>query len=254
MKGQVVLITGASAGIGKASAEKFAKEGYNLALCARSMEKLEELKKELSSLYKVDIFIGKVDVSKLSEVEVFVEGVKKHFGKVDILINNAGLGLGFDKFYNIAIEDFETMIDVNVKGLIYFSKLVLPIMFENEYGHIINIGSLAGVASYPNGAIYCATKAAVKFISDGIRQDTVDKPIKVTNIQPGMVETNFSVIRFHGDKEKADNVYKGIRPLVAEDIAETIYYTASVPRHVQICEVTMTPMHQATGGAVYKKL
>ncbi|HWR28295.1 MAG TPA: SDR family NAD(P)-dependent oxidoreductase, partial [Negativicutes bacterium] len=172
----------------------------------------------------------------------------------DILINNAGGALGLEKIQEGNPDDWDIMIDTNIKGLLYLTRKVVPLMLEYQLnGHVVNIGSVAGIQAYPEGAVYCATKAAVHFISDGLRMDVVDTPIRVTNIQPGMVQTNFSRVRFHGDESKAANVYAGITPLKAEDIADLILYTVSVPAHVQICEVTVTPTHQATGRVIHKE-
>lgn len=252
MKKKIVFISGASGGIGKACAEYFAKEGANLIICARNWEKLNELRDFLINSYGVNVLAIKLDVRDRKKVLDSIDSLDEYWKNIDILINNAGLARGLEKLYEGNLDDFEEMIDTNVKGLLYLTRKIVPLMIGRS-GHIINIGSTAGIISYPNGAVYCATKAAVKFISDGLRMDLIDKDIKVTNIQPGMVETDFSVIRFNGDKDKANNVYKGIKPLSAEDIADIVLYTAKQPKHVQICEVTVTPVHQATGGYVYKE-
>ncbi len=253
IKDKIVLISGASSGIGEAAAKKFAKEGAILLLCARNMNRLTELKKELEESYRAKVHIFQLDVRDKNAVDKAISTMPEEFKNIDILVNNAGLAQGLDKVQEGSLDDFDAMIDTNVKGLLYMTRKIVPAMIENKKGHVINIGSTAGILAYPGGAVYCATKAAVKFISDGLRMDVVDTPVKVTNIQPGMVETNFSVIRFHGNEEKAAKVYEGIKPLTAEDIADIIIYTASVPEHVQICEVTVTPVHQATGGIVYKQ-
>jgi 3-hydroxy acid dehydrogenase/malonic semialdehyde reductase len=254
LKNKVVFISGASSGIGKACAELFAQVGAKLILGARSIEKLQEISNELTAQYQTEILIVKLDVQDKNAVDEVIDGLPLVWQKIDILVNNAGLARGLEKLHQGDVADWEAMIDTNVKGLLYLTRKVVPQMLENELnGHVINIGSTAGIHAYPGGAVYCATKAAVKFISDGLRMDVVDTPIRVTNIQPGMVETNFSVIRFHGDQQKADNVYDGIQALTAEDIADIVVYTASAPTHVQICEVTVTPTHQATGGIVHKE-
>ena len=254
LTGKIVFISGASSGIGKACAEKFASAGANLILCARSIEKVDSLAIDLKSQYKVEILTRKLDVQDNKAINEVIDALPENWRKIDILINNAGLARGLEKVHEGDTDDWDAMIDTNVKGLLYLTRKVVPIMLENQVnGHVINIGSIAGIQAYPNGAVYCATKSAVKFISDGLRMDLVDKPIRVTNVQPGMVETNFSVIRFHGDTEKADSVYQGIKPLSAEDIANVVIFAASAPPHVQICEVTVTPTNQATGGIVYKK-
>lgn len=253
LKDKVVFISGASSGIGEASARRFAAEGAVLLLCARKMTKLDTLKAQLEKDCDARIYTYELDVRDKNAIDEVFDSIPEELRNIDILINNAGLALGLDKVQESSLEDFDTVIDTNIKGLLYLTRKVVPTMVKNQKGHVINMGSLAGVAAYPGGAVYCASKAAVKFISDGLRMDIVDTPIRVTNIQPGMVETNFSVIRFHGDKDKADNVYRGIKPLTAEDIADIVIYAASVPEHVQICEVTVTATHQATGGVVYKK-
>ncbi len=254
IKGKIVFISGASSGIGKACAESFAKLGANLLLCARSVKKVEEIAEELTAKYQIEIFTCKLDVQSKKAVNEVIDSLPEKWRKIDILVNNAGLARGLEKLQDGDTDDWDAMIDTNVKGLLYLTRKIVPFMLENRVnGHVINIGSTAGIHSYPGGAVYCATKAAVKFISDGLRMDVVDKPIRVTNVQPGMVETNFSVIRFHGDQTKADNVYAGIKPLVAEDIADIVVFAASAPPHVQICEVTVTPTNQATAGIVHKE-
>ena len=254
LENKIVFISGASSGIGKACAELFAKAGAKLILCARSVEKVRETANELKAQYQTEIVALQLDVQDKKAVAEVVDTLPEKWQKIDILVNNAGLAQGLDKLQEGEITDWEAMIDTNVKGLLYLTRKIVPRMLEHKLnGHVINIGSIAGIHAYPGGAVYCATKAAVKFISDGLRMDVVDTPVRVTNIQPGMVETNFSVIRFHGDQQKADNVYEGIQPLVAEDIADIVVYAASAPSHVQICEVTVTPTHQATGGIVHKE-
>jgi 3-hydroxy acid dehydrogenase / malonic semialdehyde reductase len=253
LRDKIVFISGASSGIGEAAARRFAKEGAVLLLCARSVQKLEMLKDELENACSAKIYTYELDVRDRKAVDKVFELIPEELRNIDVLVNNAGLAQGLDKLQEGSLEDFETMIDTNIKGLLYLTRKIVPIMVKNQKGHVINIGSLAGVYAYPNAAVYCATKAAVKFISDGLRMDVVDTPIRVTNVQPGMVETNFSVARFHGDEERAANVYKGIKPLTAEDIADIIIYAASAPEHVQICEVTVTPTHQASSGVVYKR-
>ncbi len=248
-----VFITGASSGIGKAMAYLFGKNGDNLILCARRKEILEEIKLDIEGKYNVEVRILKLDVSKFENVEIEVEKLLKEIGKVDILINNAGFALGLGKFSDYSMDDMEKMINTNIKGLVYVTRVVIPNMVANDSGHIINIGSTAGIYSYGGAAVYCASKAAVRYLSDGIRIDTVDKNIKVTTIQPGIVETDFSTVRFHGDKEKAESVYKGIEALKPEDIADIVLYVANQPKHVQISEVTIMATNQATGFTIYRK-
>jgi 3-hydroxy acid dehydrogenase/malonic semialdehyde reductase len=251
---KTVLITGANSGIGAACAAAFAKSGARLILCARNLEKLQEIASGLEREHHAETLLYQLDVRDRDAVKSVIAGLPAGWRRIDILINNAGLAMGMDKLYKNDIDEWESMIDTNVKGLLYLTRNVVPLMIEQEIpGHVINIGSIAGTQAYPNGAVYCATKAAVKFISDGLRMDIVDYPIRVTNIQPGLVETNFSVVRFKGDQAKADNVYKGIEPLTGVDIADIALYCASAPQHVQICEVTVTATHQASATVVHRK-
>ncbi|EEY35097.1 SDR family NAD(P)-dependent oxidoreductase [Pseudoleptotrichia goodfellowii] len=248
-----IFITGASSGIGKAIAYAFGKNGDNLVLCARRLEKLEEIKKDIESKYDVKVDIYKLDVTVYEEVvSVVKEAVNRNI-HIDVLINNAGLALGLDKFQDYSISDMEIMLNTNVKGLLYVTREIIPNMISQNSGHIINIGSTAGMYSYANGAVYCATKVAVRFLSDGIRIDTIDKNIKVTTIQPGIVETDFSEVRFYGDKEKAGNVYKGVEALKPEDIADIVLYSANQPKHVQISDITIMATKQATGFNVHRE-
>ncbi|TCL63751.1 serine 3-dehydrogenase [Hydrogenispora ethanolica] len=254
IKGKTVFISGASSGIGEACARAFAANGARLILAARNLEQLQRLAEELQQRYTTETLLRALDVRDRAAVERTVSDLPEAWRRIDILINNAGLALGLEKLYQGAIEDWETMIDTNVKGLLYLTRLIVPLMVENHLdGHVINIGSIAGVQAYPNGAVYCATKAAVKFISDGLRMDVADQPIRVTNIQPGLVETNFSVVRFKGDEERAGGVYQGIKPLKGEDIADIALYCAMAPAHVQICEVTVTATHQASATVVHRE-
>ncbi len=251
---KTVFITGASGGIGAACARAFAQQGARLILTARNLKKLEDFAAELAQKYQTAVYCHPLDVRDRAAVKQMVESLPAAWRAIDILINNAGLALGLDKIYQNDIDDWETMIDTNVKGLLYMTRLIVPGMIERgQSAHIINIGSIAGVQAYPNGAVYCATKAAVKFISDGLRMDLVDQPIRVTNLQPGLVETNFSVVRFKGDQARAGQVYQGIKPLEAADIADIALYCANAPQHVQICEVTVTATHQASGTVVHRK-
>lgn len=254
MDKRIVLITGASSGIGRACAHKFAKEGWDLILNARDEAKLGELRYELEMKYP-DIVAWKLpfDVRDREQAKAALEKLPPEWAMIDLLINNAGLVIGVDKEFEGDLDEWDIMIDTNIKGLLAMTRLVVPGMLERGRGHIINIGSIAGDAAYPGGSVYCATKAAVKALSDGLRIDLVDTPLRVTNIKPGMVETNFSVVRYRGDKEAADNFYKGIRPLTGDDIAETVYFAASAPAHIQIAEVLLMPTNQATGTISYKK-
>jgi len=250
---KIVLITGASSGIGEGCARKFASEGAKLILNGRNVEKLNALAQELRLTCGTVCTVLPFDVRDRKAASEALASLSKEWQAIDILINNAGLVIGVDKEHEGDLDEWEIMLDTNIKGLLAMTRMVVPGMVERGRGHIINIGSIAGDAAYPGGSVYCATKAAVKALSDGLRIDLVDTPLRVTNIKPGMVETNFSVIRFRGDKEKADNVYKGIRPLTGEDIAEVAYFAASAPEYMQVAEVLVMPTNQATGTIAYKK-
>ena len=252
LENKIAIITGANSGIGKKTAEIFAGQGATVVLAARRMEKLEEVECEIRKNGGVAYSV-QADVSSQEDCERIVEETIKQCGRVDILVNNAGLVIGTAKEQEGSLDEWDIVIDTNVKALLAMTRLIVPGMVERKRGHIINIGSIAGDAAYPGGSVYCATKAAVKALSDGLRIDLVDTPLRVTNIKPGLVETNFSVIRFRGDKEKADNVYKGIRPLTGDDIAETVYFAASVPEYMQIAEMLVMPTYQATGTIVSRK-
>ena len=250
---KTILITGASSGIGAGCADKFASQGARLILNARSTEKLISLAQELKDKYGTECYVMSFDVCDRKTASETLESLPEEWKSIDILINNAGLAVGVDKEHEGNVEEWDMMIDTNIKALLSMTRLVVPGMVERGCGHIINIGSIAGDAAYPGGSVYCATKAAVKALSDGLRIDLVDTPLRITNIKPGMVETNFSVVRFRGDKERADNVYKGIKPLTGEDIAEVAYFAASAPEHMQIAEILVMPTNQATGTIVSKK-
>ncbi len=253
MKKNTALITGASSGIGEGCARKFASEGWNLILNSRSLPKLEELKRELEESYKIEVFLLPFDVRNRQSINASLESLPEEWQAIDVLINNAGLVIGVDKEFEGNLDEWDIVIDTNIKGLLAMTRLVVPGMLERGRGHIINIGSIAGEAAYPGRSVYCATKAAVKALSDGLRIDLVDTPLRVTNVKPGMVETNFSVIRYRGNKDVADDFYKGIRPLTGEDVAETVWFAASAPPHIQIAEVLIMPTNQATGTISYKK-
>lgn len=253
MKKNTALITGASSGIGEGCARKFASEGWNLILNSRSLPKLEELKRELEESYKIEVFLLPFDVRNRQSINASLESLPEEWQAIDVLINNAGLVIGVDKEFEGNLDEWDIVIDTNIKGLLAMTRLVVPGMLERGRGHIINIGSIAGEAAYPGGSVYCATKAAVKALSDGLRIDLVDTPLRVTNVKPGMVETNFSVIRYRGNKDVADDFYKGIRPLTGEDVAETVWFAALAPPHIQIAEVLIMPTNQATGTISYKK-
>ena len=250
---KIVLITGASSGIGEGCARKFASEGARLILNARSVDKLEALAQELKEKYGTSCYVMPFDVRDRKAASEALASLPAEWQAIDVLINNAGLVIGVDKEHEGDLDEWDIVIDTNIKSLLSMTRMVVPGMVERGRGHIINIGSIAGDAAYPGGSVYCATKAAVKALSDGLRIDLVDTPLRVTNIKPGMVETNFSVVRFRGDKDKADNVYKGVRPLTGEDIAEVAYFAASAPEYMQIAEVLVMPTNQATGTIAYKK-
>ena len=252
MKNKIVLITGATSGIGRACAHKFASMGADIILNGRKVELMEEIKNELVAL-GVDVLLLPFDVRDREAMRAAVDSLEGKWKNIDVLINNAGLVFGVDKEFEGSLDEWDIMIDTNIRALLAMTRMVVPAMVERGAGHIINIGSIAGDAAYPGGSVYCATKAAVKALSDGLRIDLVDTPLRVTNIKPGMVETNFSVTRYRGNKEKADAFYKGIQPLCGADIAEVAYYAASAPAHVQIAEVLVMPTNQATGTISYRK-
>ncbi|KAF9366706.1 hypothetical protein BGX34_009544 [Mortierella sp. NVP85] len=250
LQGKNVLITGASSGIGEACARHFAEAGSNLLLAARRTERLETLKQELVAKHpSIQVSTFELDVRVKAKVNAAIE----HFGDVDILVNNAGLVIGLDKLEDITEEAMDTMIDTNVKGLVHVTQAVLPGMRQRNRGHIINIGSVAGQQPYANGSIYCASKAAVASITRALMAETIDTAIRVSEVNPGLVETEFSVVRFRGDKEKADNVYKGLTPLNSDDIAETVIFIAGRPEHVNIAEMLVFPTNQAAATNVYRK-
>lgn len=253
MEKKIVLITGASSGIGEGCARKFAMNGYRLILNGRNVEKLNAVKKELLEKYGADVYLLPFDVRDRQAARAVLESLPEEWKAVDILVNNAGLVIGVDKEHEGNLDEWDIVIDTNVKALLAMTRLVVPGMVERGRGHVINMGSIAGDYAYPGGSVYCACKAAVKALSDGLRIDLVDTPIRVTNIKPGLVETNFSVVRFRGNREAADNVYKGIRPLTGDDIAEVVYFAAAVPEHIQIAEVLVMPANQATGTIVSRK-
>ena len=251
---KTILITGASSGIGEGCARKFASQGARLILNSRSADKLTALAEELKEKYGAECYVMPFDVCNRESAAAALNALPQEWKSIDVLVNNAGLAIGVDKEYEGNLDEWDVVIDTNVKALLSMTRLVVPGMIERGRGHIINIGSIAGDAAYPGGSVYCATKAAVKALSDGLRIDLVDTPLRVTNIKPGLVETNFSVVRFRGDKEKADNVYRGIKPLNGDDIAEVVYFAASAPEHMQVAEILVMPTYQATGTIVSKNL
>lgn len=249
---KTALITGATSGIGEACARKFAEGGYNLILTARRAEKLAEIKAQLEAKgTKVRTLV--FDVRDAEAAKQAIDSLEAEWQTIDVLINNAGLALGLEKEYEGDPEDWNTMIDTNIKGLLTMTRLIVPAMIERNEGHVINIGSVAGDAAYAGGNVYCATKAAVKTITDGLRIDVAESAIRVTNVKPGLVETNFSNVRFHGDNARAENVYKGIVPLTGADIADVAFYAASAPKHVQIAEVLVLATHQGSGSVIHRE-
>lgn len=246
-----VLITGATSGIGEACSKAFAASGYSLILTGRSQEKLNVLQEQLAK-NGAKVKTLTFDVRNREETAQALASLTGEWADIDILVNNAGLALGLDKLHEGDFEDWDIMIDTNIKGLLNVTRMVVPMMVKRNKGHIINIGSVAGDVAYSMGNVYCATKAAVKALTDGLRIDLVNTPIKVTNVKPGLVETNFSITRFHGNEAQAKNVYQGIKPLSGEDIADTILYIANAPAHVQIAEILVLPTHQANGYTVWR--
>ncbi|MGE5418533.1 MAG: SDR family NAD(P)-dependent oxidoreductase [Chloroflexota bacterium] len=242
---KIIMVTGATAGFGKAIAAKFAENGYDVIITGRRKERLEELEKELVGK-GVKVLPLNFDVRSRNAVKSAIENLPENWKDIEILVNNAGLAAGLGHIDEGSIDDWEQMIDTNIKGLLYVTRAVAPLMVGRNKGHIFNIGSIAGTDAYENGNVYCATKAAVGQLSRTMRVDLLKHNIKVTNVAPGMAETEFSLVRFKGDKEKADAVYKGIKPLTGDDIAEVIYYCATLPEHVCINELVITPTQQAS--------
>ena len=248
---KIVLITGATSGIGLACARKFAENGDKLILTGRNEQRLADIQKELTDK-GTQVLTLVFDVRDRETAQKHIETLPAEWQAIDVLVNNAGLALGLEPEYKGSHDDWDTMIDTNIKGLLAMTRLVVPAMVERNSGHIINIGSVAGDAAYAGGNVYCATKAAVKALSDGLRIDVADTAIRVTNLKPGLVETNFSNIRFHGDTDRAANVYKGIKPLTGDDIADVAVFAANAPAHVQIAEVLILATHQASGSVIVR--
>lgn len=244
---KIAFITGASAGIGKSCAEVFAREGFNLVLTARRLEKLKELAEEIRNDFNVEVKAIQMDVRIKTEVQKGWESLPEEWKVVDLLINNAGLSQGLDPIFSGDTDDWDRMIDTNIKGLLYISRVILPQMKERKSGHVINIGSIAGREVYPNGNVYCATKHAVDALNKAMRIDLLPYGIKVSALNPGAVETEFSIVRFKGDKARASRVYEGFEPLHAKDIAEAAWFVASRPQHVNINEMLVMPTAQANG-------
>lgn len=248
---KTALITGATSGIGKSTAIRFAVDGIRLILCGRRTGRLEQLKDELS--VETEVHILSFDVRNRKEVFEKINSLPEDFNTIDILVNNAGNAHGLDPFQSASMDDWDTMIDINIKGLLYVSKAVLPGMLKRKSGHIINIGSTAGKEVYPNGNVYCASKHAVDAINEGMRLDLNGKGIRIGAVNPGLVETEFSKVRFKGDIEKAEKVYEGFQPLKPEDIADIIHFVVTRPYHVNISDLTVMPIAQASSTIVSKK-
>ncbi len=249
---KTVLISGATSGIGLACAELFAKNNHNVILTGRRGERLSKLEEEFKSKYSVEVSSLTFDIRDKDAVIKAVKSLKDNNRTIDILINNAGLASGLNTVQDGDYDDWNKMIDTNVKGLLYISREILPMMIEQGSGHIINIGSIAGKEVYPNGNVYCATKHAVDAITKGMRMDAVKHGIRVSQVAPGAVETEFSIVRFHGDKEKADAVYKGFEPLHPEDVADAVLYVANTPKHVNINDLVIMPTAQASATIMHK--
>jgi len=254
LNGKIALITGASSGIGEATARVFAQNGAKLILLARRKERLLSLAAELEKEFDTKSYLIVADVRNYEDLERGIKSIPDEFKDISILINNAGLARGLEKIYEGNINDWNEMIDTNIKGLLYTTKLVAPIFLAKNSGHIVNIASLAGRAVYPNGNVYCATKFAVKALSEAMVIDFNGTNIRITNIDPGLVETEFSEVRFHCDKERAKTVYRGYKPLTGMDIADIILFCVTLPEHVMIQDLLVTPTAQATATIVHKKL
>jgi NADP-dependent 3-hydroxy acid dehydrogenase YdfG len=250
---KIILITGATAGFGRATAIKFAKNGYNIIITGRRKERLQDIEKELGT-FKVNVLSLNFDVRNRVEVESAINNLPAEWKNIEILVNNAGLAVGLSHIDKGDTDDWDRMIDTNIKGLLYVTRAVSPLMVARNKGHIFNISSIAGKDVYENGNVYCASKHAVDALSKAMRSDLLTHNIKVTNIAPGMAETEFSIVRFKGDREKADGVYKGVDPLTGDDIADVIYFCATLPAHVCINDLVITPTQQAGVGQVFRKL
>ncbi|YAF94197.1 MAG: SDR family oxidoreductase [Nodularia sp. CChRGM 3473] len=253
LQNQIILITGASSGIGTACAKIFAREGAKLILAARRGERLQQLADTLNKMYGVEIHLLPLDVRDRLSVESAISNLPPDWSEIDILINNAGLSRGLDKLHEGNVPDWDEMIDTNIKGLLYLTRYVVPGMVSRDRGHVVNLGSIAGHQTYPGGNVYCGTKAAVRAISEGLKQDLLGTPIRVTSIDPGMVETEFSDVRFHGDTERAKKVYQGLTPLTADDVADVIFFCITRSPHVNINEVILMPVDQASATLVNRQ-
>jgi 3-hydroxy acid dehydrogenase / malonic semialdehyde reductase len=251
---QIVLITGASSGIGEACAKLFASAGVKLILAARRKERLEQLAAKLSQEYSSQIHLLQMDVRDRIAVKSALQSLPEPWSNIDILINNAGLSRGLDKLQEGDFQDWEEMIDTNIKGLLYLTRYIVPGMVSRGRGHVVNIGSIAGHQTYPGGNVYCASKAAVRAISEGLKQDLLGTPVRVSSVDPGLVETEFSQVRFHGDSDRAKKVYQGLTPLTPNDVADVVFFCVTRPPHVNISEVLLVPTDQATATLVHRRV
>jgi NADP-dependent 3-hydroxy acid dehydrogenase YdfG len=249
---QIVLITGASSGIGAACAKAFAQAGAKLILAARRFDRLQQLAEELKQ-FDAPTHLLQMDVCDRAQVETGLQSLPKEWASIEVLINNAGLSRGLDKLHEANLQDWEEMIDTNIKGLLYVTRLVVPDMVSRGRGHIINIGSIAGHQTYPGGAVYCATKAAVRSLTEGLKLDLLGTPVRVTAVDPGMVETEFSQVRFHGDRDRAGQVYRGMTPLSPNDVAEIVLFCATRPAHVNISDIIVLATDQASATLVHRR-
>lgn len=254
LKSKKVLITGASAGIGKACAYQFAEAGADLLLCARRSERLKQIAEDIKSNFGVKVHTFKLDVRNYDEVKSKIEGLPQEWSSIDILINNAGLARDLNKVYEYDVNDWEEMIDTNIKGLLYVTRVVVPGMVERKSGHIINLGSTAGHEAYGGGSVYCGTKHFVNAVSKSFKLDLLGTGVRVSSVDPGTVETEFSLVRFYGDKERASNVYKGFTPLSADDVAEAVLFCATRPPHVNINNIILTSKDQGNSFIMHKVL
>lgn len=250
---QIALITGATSGIGKATAIKLAENNYNIIITGRRRELLETLKTEIENKHGTEVIVLSFDIRKKEEVDAAIDNLTGKWKQTDVLVNNAGLAAGLDYFHEADMNDWEQMIDTNIKGLLYISRKITPAMVQQKAGHIVNIGSISGINVYAKGSVYCSTKFAVRALTEGMRIDLVEHGIKVTAINPGAVDTEFSAVRFKGDSDRAKQVYKGFTPLYAEDIAEAVWFAISRPAHVNINEMLVMPTAQANGAVFHRK-
>lgn len=253
LENRIAFVTGASAGIGLAIARALAAEGANLILAARRSDRLEALALELSQAHGTRTHLLALDVRIRRAVEAAIAGLPAEWKGIELLVNNAGLSRGLDKLHQGSIDDWEEMLDTNVKGLLYVTRAVVPGMVERGAGHVINLGSIAGREVYPNGNVYCASKYAVRALTTGLRVDLIGTPIRVSTVDPGLVETEFSIVRFHGDAERAKTIYRGLTPLSGADVADAVLYVATRPAHMNIAELVLLPTDQASATVVHRR-